>query len=156
MLLLEMLEGLDFLADISPDHLRQIAALGELRELPPDKILFREGEHAYYVYVVLSGDVQLEMEVPGVGTVPMQRVGRGELLGWSPVLRLGPMTATARTLTRCRLISFNAQNVLRHCEADPVFGMEFLRRTAATISRRLSATRRRLLNLSARVGAGVA
>jgi CRP/FNR family cyclic AMP-dependent transcriptional regulator len=159
MVLLEMLEEHAFLKDIAPEYLGYLAAIGELREYLPDTILFQEGKESYYVYLLLDGKVELEMRVPGVGMMPIQTLGPGELLGWSPALKLGPMTATARTLTRCRVVALNVRRLLEICEESPHFGMEFMRRAAATTSHRLAATRFRLLNLlsvACSTGAGVA
>ena len=155
MVLLDMLEEIDFVKDFAPEYLGYLAALGELREYPPDTVLFEEGKESYHVYLLVTGKVELAMRVPGVGSMPIQTVGAGELLGWSPVLQLGPMTATARALTRCRIVVLNVRRLLEICEEAPHFGMEFLRRTSATMAQRLSATRLRLLNLlSVSCGAG--
>jgi CRP-like cAMP-binding protein len=145
MVLLDMLEDLDFLRGTPPEHLGHLAALGQLQEHPAGTVLFREGEVSHHVYLVHQGEVLLEVQVPGRGPAPIQTVGPGELLGWSPVLRLGPMTATARTLSRCRLVALDAGPLLALCQRDPAFGLEFLRRTAAAIGRRLHGTRLRLL-----------
>jgi CRP-like cAMP-binding protein len=148
MVLLEMLEEVDFLKGILPEYRGMIAGLGELKEAPPNTVLFQEGMEAHSVYLVLEGDVALEMYVPGEGAVVIQAAGAGELVGWSPALRLGPVTATARTRSRCRLVGLNVGRLLNLFQTAPHFGMEFLRRAAATMARRLSATRRRLLALS--------
>jgi CRP-like cAMP-binding protein len=147
MVLLDTLDDIDFVKGLAPEARGYLAAIGELREYPPGTILFQEGKESYFVYLVLSGKVELEMRVPGVGPMPIQTVGPGELLGWSPVLQLGPMTATAQTLTRCRLVAFNVRRLLEVCEETPQLGLEFVRRTSATMAQRLSATRLRLLNL---------
>jgi CRP/FNR family cyclic AMP-dependent transcriptional regulator len=147
MVLLDMLDDIDFLKGLAPEARGYLAAIGELREYPPGTVLFQEGKESCQVYLVSSGKVELEMRVPGVGAMPIQTVGPGELLGWSPVLQLGPMTATARALTRCRVVAFNVRRLLDRCEEMPPLGMEFLRRTSATMAQRLNATRLRLLNL---------
>lgn len=147
MVLLDTLDEIDFVKGLAPESRGCLAAIGELREYPPGTVLFQEGKESYHVYLVLSGKVELEMRVPGVGPMPIQTVGPGELLGWSPVLQLGPMTATARALTRCRVVALGVRRLLELCEETPQLGMEFLRRTSATMAGRLSATRLRLLHL---------
>jgi CRP-like cAMP-binding protein len=77
--------------------------------------------------------------------VPIQTVGRGELLGWSPVLGLGPMTATARTRMWCRLIALDVGRIRDLCRDEPHFGVEFFQRLAVALARRLHATRLRLV-----------
>jgi hypothetical protein len=55
------------------------------------------------------------------------------------------MTATARVVSHCRLVAFDAGGVLALCRHDPALGLELLRRTAITLARRLHGTRLRLL-----------
>jgi CRP/FNR family transcriptional regulator, cyclic AMP receptor protein len=145
MILLDMLEDLDFLQGLAPEHLRQVARIGQLREYPPGAFLFQEGKHAHEVFLVMRGEISLEVELPGRGAVPIQTVGRGELLGWSPVLGLGPMTATARTRTWCRLIALDVGRTRDLCRDEPRFGVEFFQRLAAALARRLHATHLQLV-----------
>ncbi len=148
MILLDELEGVSFLKDLKPEHLRQIALAAQPREYPPQEVLFHEGESAENLYLVLQGTVAIEVEVPGRGNVQVQVVGPGEFLGWSPVLGPGPMTATARTRTRCRLAVLCGGRMRMLSEDDPEFGIEFLRRAAAALARRLQATRRLLAEIA--------
>jgi CRP-like cAMP-binding protein len=154
MVLLDMLEGIDFLKEFPPEYLGNIAAIGELREYPADAVLFEQGKESCHVYLLVSGKVELEMRVADVGLMPIQEVAPGELLGWSPVLEVGPMTATARARTPCRVIALNVRRLQEMCKQAPEFGMEFLRRAAATAATRLSSTRLRLLNLVSVASAG--
>ena len=141
MILLDELAEVEFLRGLSPEYVRRIAQAARLEERLADTVLFREGESCPSVYLVLRGRVALEVGVPGRGAVSVQTVEPGELLGWSPLLRLGPMTATARTLSRCRLAVLDAAQLLALGEHEPRFGVEFLRRTAVAVARRLIAAR---------------
>jgi CRP-like cAMP-binding protein len=142
---LDELEELAFCEGLAPEHLHLIARAARLQEHLPGTVLFREGHESPYVYLLLQGEVSLEVEVPGEGALSVQELGAGELLGWSPVLGLGPMTGTARTLTRCRLAALAAADVRALGRQDPLFGAEFLRRTATALAQRLRATRLQLL-----------
>jgi CRP-like cAMP-binding protein len=141
MLLLEELENVGCWRNLSPVYFQRIAALAQLKEQAADTVLFREGQSSPCIYFVLQGKVVLEIKGADGGVIPVFEVGPGELLGWSPVLGPGPMTATARTLTRCRLAALDAAQVLDLCARDPEFGVEFFRCLAAALARRLSATR---------------
>jgi CRP-like cAMP-binding protein len=77
--------------------------------------------------------------------MPFQTVGQGELLGWSPVLGLGVMSATARAITPCYALALNVDEILSWSDKDPKFVLEFMRRVAITLARRLNATRLQLL-----------
>jgi CRP-like cAMP-binding protein len=144
MILLEELRPSGFLQGMRPEYLRQVAGAAHLKESPAGGLLFCEGEASPFAYLILQGEVELSVQVPGRGVVPIQTAGPGDLLGWSPVLGLGPMTATARTRSRCRLAVLHVGRLLSLADADPRFGVEFLRRTGAVLAQRLGATLRRL------------
>jgi CRP-like cAMP-binding protein len=146
MILPEELEVVGFLKRLAPDHARQIAMLARLQERAPQTILFEEGDPASHTYFLLSGTVSLEMNISGRPAVPFQTLGEGELLGWSSLLGIGPMTATARTLTRCRLAALEVSPLLQFCENDPRFGMALMRQIAVVLAKRLHSARTRLLS----------
>ena len=93
------------------------------------------------------GASTLELCTAGEGCTRLQTVGPGELLGWSPVLGLSEMTATARVIEPTTLVVVDAKQLVTLCEHNPRFGYEFMRRTALALSQRLSATRLQLLDV---------
>ncbi len=145
MVVLETLEKLSFLEGFPPNYLKPLAAVAEVVSVPADEVLFREGEKSPCIYLLISGKVALEIWAAGNGATRIQTVGPGKLLGWTPILTQGPMTARAIALEPCRLVAINAMQVLDACTQNPRFGMEFMRRTAIALSRRLHATRQQLL-----------
>jgi len=144
---LEILENLNFLEGFPPDYLKPLASVAKEEEVGANEVIFHEKQKSPNIYLVIEGTVALEIWVAGRGATRIQTVGPGKLLGWTPVLEQGPMTASARALEPCRLIAINAMQVLEICAENPRFGMEFLRRTALALSRRLKATRVQLLEI---------
>jgi CRP-like cAMP-binding protein len=144
---LETLEQLSFLEGFPREYLKPLAAVAEVVEVPATEVIFTEGQKSPNIYLVIDGKVALEIWVTGRGVTVIQTVGAGKLLGWTPVLAQGPMTATARAVEPCRLVAINAMQVLTACAENPRFGMEFMRRTALALSRRLNATRLQLLDI---------
>lgn len=143
----DLLQNLRLFEGIADAQLESLATVADLKDYPAHTLIFREGEKTPYIYAVHEGSVGLDMAVAGRGNVLLHTVGSGELLGWSPLLQLGPMTATARSLTACRLIRLRAPQVLALAEQDPRFGMELMRRTAMALAMRLNATRLHLLDV---------
>ncbi len=141
MVLAEELDNVAFLRSFTPAHQRMLAGVARLKEYQPDDVLFAEGEHCPEVFLVLAGDVSLEIRVPGCGVIDVHHVGPGGLVGWSPLLVRGPMTATAVCASRCRVVALDADEVLALAERDPRFGLEFFRRMSAALAERLRATR---------------
>jgi nucleotide-binding universal stress UspA family protein len=109
----------------------------------PPVVAYGEG----YVPVVIEGQIALEVEMPTGGTRPIQTVGPGKLLGWTPLLSQAAMTATARAVQPSRLVAVNAMQAREACARNPSFGVELMRRTALALSRRLHATRLQLLEV---------
>ncbi len=130
--------------DVQLDKMVTIASLVIFRE---GDLVFKEGELAADVYVVVSGSVALEICGPATGCRRILTVGKGDLLGWSPVLEQKRLTATARTLHETEAVRINASQLLTLFEHDPRFGFEFMRRAALALAKRLSATRLQLLNV---------
>jgi CRP-like cAMP-binding protein len=143
----ELLRTLAFFAPATDDELRQLVPVTRIEHHLAGTVLFREGDHLPHVFLVTVGTVALE--ITGTDRRPrrFQTVGSGELLGWSPLLSSGPMTAAARALTDVKVVAIDAKAVLDLCDNDPKFGFQFMRRTAAAIAARLSATRLQLLDV---------
>ena len=84
---------------------------------------------------------------PSASSKRLQTVGSGELLGWSPILGLVEMTATARAFQPTQVVAIDTKQLNAICEHNPRFGLEFMRRTAQALAQRLSATRLQLLDV---------
>jgi len=130
-------------------HLQKLAAIARPRECPAGGLLFREGDNSTSIYVLVSGEVSLEIQMQDRGPTAIYAAGPGELLGWSPVLGRHAMTATARAVTPCRLAVLEVAQVNELIEKDSQFGIAFLRQLAVIVSDRLSATRRCLASVHA-------
>jgi CRP-like cAMP-binding protein len=146
-LFIESLRELRFLHDMGPMHLEQIANISRFRDYHEGDIVFRQGDAAQYLYLIVHGNVSLEICAASIGCTQILTLGPGELLGWSSVLEQSCYTARARTLAVTRLVAINAGQFLTICERDPQFGYELMRRTALALAMRLSATRMQLLDV---------
>jgi CRP-like cAMP-binding protein len=144
---LDVLKGIHFLQDIPDNHLQDLAAIAEVKDLQAGAVVFREGQVSSSIYLVIQGNIAVEICAPGRGCTTVHTVGPGELLGWSPILGSGPMTGTGRVVTPSRVVVLNAGQVLAVCAHDPPFGMELMRRTAGALALRLNAALLQLLDV---------
>lgn len=143
----EAFRDTDFFADLSPEHLEKIASIAHAVHYPPGTVVFREGELATEMYLILSGQVSLELCAPGIGCRRVVTLGAGEMLGWSPVLQQDFFRATARTITPVHALALPGPQIVTLCEHDLRFGYEFMRRTALALAKRLTAAQMQLLNV---------
>ncbi len=145
----DQLAGHPFLAGFGTGHLVTLAAVARPVDLPAGRRLFSEGGAAERFWLIQSGSIALDIEVPGRGAVLVETLGAGQVLGWSwlePPYRwhFGAVTRAAT-----RAVEFDAPAVRDLCEADPVFGYRLVRRFIPVLVDRLQASRIRLLDLYA-------
>jgi len=129
------------------EDVKQVAAMGRVVDYDGGVTIFREGDPAATSYVVISGDVSLEICAPGIGCRRISSVRDGEFLGWSPVLDNFQLTVTARAVVPTQMIELPKDGLLALCERSPRFGYVFMRGVAQTLAMRLSAARMQMLNL---------
>ncbi len=144
---LETLRTVGFLEGFPPEYLQPLASVARVVDVAANDVIFNEGQKSPDIYLVVEGKVALELWVAGRGATTIQTVGPGRLLGWTPLLGHGAMTATARALEPGRLVAINAMQALDACANNPRFGFELMKRTALALSRRLNATRQQLLDV---------
>ncbi len=145
MVTMDRLENMVFCKGMSREYLQRLLSVGEVKKFAPGSYLFHEGQHSEHVYLMGEGEVALEVSLPEHGPERVQTAGPGELIGWSPLLGMGWMTASAVALQPCRVLALDARRVLGLVADDPRFGVELMRRVAMTVARRLNATRMQLL-----------
>jgi CRP-like cAMP-binding protein len=146
-ILTQALQDIQFLHNIAADYLEQLANMTHIRDFGKNEIVFREGDPAEHMYLVVDGSVSLEICASAVGCQQILTLGAGELLGWSSLLGESRYTARARAPQHARLAEINVAQLMAMCERDPTFGYELMRRTALALAKRLSGTRMQLLNV---------
>jgi CRP-like cAMP-binding protein len=144
-----ILENLHFSAALPAHVLDFLAANSVLQRLPAGTVVFREGSANDNLYLVRSGRLALEMNVPGRGAVQILTVGPGEMAGWSSLLGEGKMTAGVSALEETEVVVAPAAQLRQLCEINHDFGFHLMRQMALALSKRLVATRLQLLDLFA-------
>lgn len=145
--IVQLLRGVGALAGMCDNHLQLLATAATEVHFAPGAVIFREGDPAVEVFLIVAGEVALEICAPSVGCRRILTVTDGELLGWSPVLEQATLTATARAQVATHAVKISGPHLLELCDQDPQFGYEFMRRAALALAKRLSATRLQLLNV---------
>ena len=139
-LTLATLQGIQFLRGVSREHLEQIAGISEFCDYEPGEIVFRKGDVAEWMFLVVFGKLSIELCFNDSDCKQIVMVGPGELLGWSSLLKQPQMAATARAVEATRLVRIDSAKLSAICDEDPQFGYEFMRRTTLALAKRLNAT----------------
>jgi len=114
--------------------------------------IFREGEDADKFYLIRQGKVALETSAPQRGSVIIQTLGEGEVLGWSWLVAPFRWRFNARVVEAVRAIALDGKCLRGRSEEDHDLGYELMKRAAQIMEQRLQATRLQLLDV---YGSGV-
>lgn len=150
MIALELLQKAHFASQLPTAVLERLAAIARVVEWNEDALVFREGEHQDDLYVISSGHIALEMNVPGRGLTRILTVRSGELLAWSALLGDSRMTATAVVTEPTQAIAISGSSLRTLCLTDHEVGYHVMTQVASALSQRLLATRLQLLDLFAK------
>ena len=132
---------------LQPEELALLAGCASNVQFDVGTVLFREGDPADVFYAVRHGAVALELFVPARGTVTIETLDAGEVLGWSWLFPPYRWHFDARALTAMRATAFDAACLRGKCEQDPKLGYDLMSRFAQVLIERLQWTRLRLLDI---------
>ena len=80
----DLLREHPFTAHFWPDHVARLAAMASEARFAPGELIFHEGDHSSLFYLLISGNVALEVNAPG-RPLRVSTLYAGEVLGWSSV-----------------------------------------------------------------------
>jgi CRP/FNR family transcriptional regulator, cyclic AMP receptor protein len=138
-----------FLHGMSGPHLAILAQAASDVVFPARHRLFEDGGHARHCWLIQSGSVALDLNVPGQGRVRIDTLGIGELLGLSWLYPPFTWSFGAVTISRVQAFELDGRAVRASCVADPEFGYELTQRLTRVMANRLQATRIKLISASA-------
>jgi CRP/FNR family cyclic AMP-dependent transcriptional regulator len=136
--------GHPFLLGLSEHHVRLLADCATRVAFPADHVLFRGGETANRFYLIERGEVVLETNTAAGKTVVIDRIGNGDLLGWSWLFSPYLWRFTARASEATTAIFFYGTILRQYCEKDHTLGYELLKRMSEVMTRRLQLARAKL------------
>ncbi|MFJ2110706.1 cyclic nucleotide-binding domain-containing protein [Streptomyces sp. NPDC087850] len=111
-----------------------------------DARIAEEGAPAEKFWIIHTGTVALDLDVPGRRRVTVETLGVGDLLGWSWLFPPHKWHFGAEAFTPVRAHEFDAAAVRSLCEGDPALGFALTRSVAQILARRLEAARTKLLD----------
>ena len=148
---METLDGLivehPFSNGLEMRHLRFLAGCASNVRFEPGQFVFLEGGEANQCYLIRHGKVTLEIDAPPRGSIIIQTLGEGNVLGWSQLFPPYRWKFSARAIELTRAIALDGKCLREKSEEDHDLGYELLKRFARVIQERLQATRLQLINV---------
>ena len=144
----EALNIIPLFLDFNNDQLKKISDIADVIELDPGDTPILEGTQLDFLYILMEGEIKVEVYIPTRGQLETSRLGPLDMLGWSsmtPVIR--QRTGTTTALTHCKLIRINGKQLYKLCEEDHDIGFFIYRRIANVAARRWLTTRLQFMSI---------
>lgn len=148
---MKTLEGIlaqhPFFSRLNPRYHQLLVGCASNVRFTAGEIILQQGQEADTFYLIREGKVALEVVAPGHGSLTIETLGSGEMLGWSWLIPPYLWEFDARAVEMTRAIALDGKCLRGKCEADHELGYELMKEVAFTLGQRLDATRLRLLDL---------
>jgi CRP/FNR family transcriptional regulator, cyclic AMP receptor protein len=138
-----------FFRRLPESYLDRLASVARHISVPAGLRLFEEGGTARNFWLIDAGQVALDARIPGDGSVIIELLGRGDIVGLSWLQPPYQFRFGAVTTQPMQAFEFDAVAVRAACDQDAGLGYALISRFQAVTARRLQATRARLLQSSA-------
>jgi CRP/FNR family cyclic AMP-dependent transcriptional regulator len=138
-----------FASGLTTFQLERLAALAVMVEMPPGCRLFEEGGKADRLWLIRTGQVALDLRVPGRERIIVETLGPGDELGLSWLTPAAQWQFGAIAQLPVSAFEFTSAALVELCETDHELGYQLTRRLLGTAVARLHAARIRILDLYA-------
>ena len=143
----ELLAEFDLFRDVSKDALKEVAAICKSIKVKKDDFVFREGEKADKLHLLISGSIALRVNLTSrPDSVIVSFINRPhQTLGWSGVVAPNHYTASALCEEDSELLAIPSEKFMQILEKYPEAGYKIMLRITSIISDRLRNSRQALL-----------
>jgi len=120
----------------SPEMMMKIANLADEKRVEAGYRLFFEGDEAKTLYLIQEGAIALTM-IMGDHTAELGPLGKGEVVGWSSIVKPHQYKLGAYARQSSALVIINGEKLCRLFDDNPGFGYPFMQKLAEVIGDRL-------------------
>ncbi len=110
-----ILQSITFFDELSDEMIARLATIAELKMYDEDVFFDQRKRSAKYFYIVLEGEVSLQMETLTGKTVRLETITPGGAIGFSSLIDMASKRyiSDAKTLSKVKLLRFQADDLVR-------------------------------------------
>jgi CRP-like cAMP-binding protein len=129
-----------FFRDLDESQIERVADLAEMQEYVGGQQIYRIGEPAKAVYVLVAGTVRMAIAYGSRNANAGDVVRRGEVFGWAALTpRCNLRIATASCVTPCRVLAVDGAGLISLMEQDHTLGYFVMKQLTQLITGTLTA-----------------
>ena len=148
-----LLRDHEFFRGLAPGYVSLLVGCATNVRFPAGSFLFEEGEPADRFFLIRHGRISLEVSAPGRGSIVVQTVGPGEIVGFSWLFPPHRWEFDARAAEATTAVALDGVCLRGKCAEDPVLGFDLMQRFARVVIERLQHARLQLLDVYGHAGA---
>ena len=141
------LETVPLFKDVDDSILHLLAPLFESFSCLADSVIFEQGETAHYLYLILSGSVEMLYKPYDGPEITITYLAQGSIIGWSAVIGNATYTSRAVCKTDIQAIRMTSRDLHKLCEQEPEAGRIILNLLADSVSLRWTEAREQIQTL---------
>jgi CRP/FNR family cyclic AMP-dependent transcriptional regulator len=141
-----------FFEGLTDGDLDQVSRVCSLEEFPKGERIFSEGESGDKFYIIVSGGVRIEKEIPKAGPETLRVLIPGEGFGEMALVEEMPRSASAIADEDSRLVSIGKSDLDRLFGENHSIASKMLTAFCKTMSSRLRESSERMIRLFEEMG----
>lgn len=137
----ELLRRFPYFGKISEPSLKAIAMMAEEKKIPPGTELFKEEDPANYLYIVTTGEVNIQYTLGNGERRTVDTRVEGDVMMLSALIEPYKSMTVGVTTKETHLIAIKAPELRQLCEKDFQVGYRVITEVAKAMARRLEGAR---------------
>jgi CRP-like cAMP-binding protein len=125
-----------FLKDLTRQQNDLLLPLFEPFTVPSETVIFKQGDEAAYLYVILQGKITIEYKPYDGPKITLTHLHEGDIFGWSSVVGSPAYTSDAYSTTRVETLRIRGADLQRLHMDHPDIGRSVLEKLAEAVSPR--------------------
>ena len=148
MVSIQELKKVGLFESLSDDQLKAIAQLGQEKSFDRGEEIFKQGQKAMTLYVLLDGVLTLRIKAEEEIDLMAETLKEtGSVFGTASLMHPYISNVTARCIKGTRVLAIDSAGFQETLKRDPLIGYEVMTRLAQLYFNRLNSTRAAITNL---------
>ncbi len=143
----EILRRYPYFSVATDEGLRALAMLCEEKSIPAGAVMYREGDKAETLYILVEGEVDIQYTLGSGELRTVDTIVPGELLMWSSLVEPYKSTAVVTARQDSKVIAMNAKKLRDFCSSDRAMATEVLLHVTKLLATRLEGARIQLATI---------
>jgi len=137
----ELLRRYPYFVDVDEESLKQLAMIAEEKTVPAQSVMFREGDPASHLAIIVQGEVNIQYVLGDGSLRTVDTLVQGDLLMWSALVEPYRATAMGTAVQDTRLVRIDAASLRALCNQKPLLGYRLMTQVAKLLAHRLENAR---------------